>query len=221
MKRSVAIAFLCLAAAVLALPATAQQGFWLGVKGGYGSPSPDVSTELDILKATEDDGGVVAGLSFEGGWWKGLTLEGELLYARRGTTNTYFGDYNDYGQYQGDVVAEYTFTTLEIPLHVKYAFTQGSVRPFVVGGVNATIPLDIESENRADGRTSTEDAKDQFESAWFALEAGAGIDIKAGATTVLTLEGRYVYGLTNAAALSSDTWKWRDVRLLAGLKFRM
>ena len=37
----------------------------------------------------------------------------------------------------------------------------------------------------------------------------------------LTLDGRYVHGLGNAAAEGIDDWKWRDVRLLGGVKFRM
>lgn len=221
MKRFPSLVLVCVVAIAAALPAFAQEGVWLAVKGGYGSPSPDVSTALPILKGTSDSGGVVAGLGVEGGWWKNLTLEGEILYVQRKATNTYFGGTNSQGGYQGDVTAEYTFTTLEIPLHIKYAFTQGAVRPFVLAGISTAIPLKIESENRADGRTSTEDAKDQFSKAWFALEGGLGVEFQAGSTVSIVLDGRYVYGLTNTPALSGDTWKMRDWRALAGIKFRM
>lgn len=215
---SLALALLVLAAA---LPARAQEGFWLGVKGGYGSPASDVSTDLLILKGTADSGGVVAGLSFEGGWWKNLTLESELLYVSRKATNTYFGGTNDHGDYQGDVSADYTFEALELPLHARYTFGDGAFRPFVLAGASVAVPLRVESANRAGSATGTENARDQFEDAWLALEAGAGVELRAGARTALTLDARYVHGLTNIAAAGGDTWKWRDWRILGGIRFRM
>jgi hypothetical protein len=215
---SLALALLVLAAA---LPARAQEGFWVGLKGGYGSPASDVSTDLLILKGTADSGGVVAGLSFEGGWWKNLTLESELLYVSRKAANTYFGGTNDHGQYQGDVSADYTFETLEFPLHARYTFGSGTLNPFVLAGASVAVPLSIESTNRSGSATATENARDQFEDAWLALEAGAGVEIRAGARTVLTLDARYVHGLTNIAATGGDSWKWRDWRILGGLRFRM
>lgn len=221
MKRYRSIVLVLLVAIAAAIPASAQEGLWLGVKGGYSSPSPDVSTDLLILKGTDNSGGVVAGLAVEGGWWKGLTLEGEVLYVKRKSTNTYFGGTSDTGGYQGDVSAEYTFETLEIPLHAKYSFIQGAVRPFVIGGGSVAVPLEIESVNRAGSFTSTENAEGQFDDVWFALEGGAGLDFKAGSSTVITLDARYVYGLTNTPALDGDTWKWRDWRILVGVKFRM
>lgn len=221
MKRLSSTLALTLLALAVARPAPAQDGFWLGVKGGYGSPSADVSTDLLILKGTGDSGGVVAGLSFEGGWWKGLTLESELLYARRGATNTYFGGTNDHGEYQGDVSAEYTFETLEIPLHARYTFGRGTVEPFVLAGGSVAFPLSVESVNAAGSATGSENARSQFEDVWLALEAGAGVGFRAGAATVVSLEARYVHGLTNVAATGGDSWKWRDWRILGGLKFRM
>lgn len=221
MKRLPAFGALALLALSTARPAPAQEGFWLGIKGGYGSPAADVSTDLLILKGTGDSGGVVAGLSFEGGWWKSLTLESEVLYARRTATNTYFGGTNDHGEYLGDVSAEYTFETLEFPLHARYTFGSGTINPFVLAGGSVAIPLGVESVNSAGDSTASEDARNQFEDAWFALEAGAGVEIRAGATTALTLDARYVYGLTNVAALGGDSWKWRDWRILGGIRFRM
>jgi hypothetical protein len=219
MKRTPAFVLAGLLVLVAALPAAAQEGHWLGVKAGYGWPSPSVSTDLQILKGTDDSGGFVGGLSWEGGLWKGWSLEGEVLYVQRKATNTYFGGTSDTGGYQGDVMAEYTFTTLEIPFHARYRLSQGATAVFLLGGFVTAIPLDIESENRANGQSATEDAKNQFEKAWFALEVGAGIDHKLGNGVGLQLDVRYVYGLTDTAAVGGDSWKWRDVRVLAGLKF--
>ncbi|MFN7986187.1 MAG: porin family protein [Thermoanaerobaculia bacterium] len=221
MKRLVAPLVLCLSVVAGALPASAQEGFWLGAKAGYGWSSPDVSTDLDILKGTDASGGLVAGLVAEGAWYRGLSVQGEVLYVRRAATNTYWGGTNDQGHYQGDVSADYTFETLEIPLLVKYTFTTGRLSPFVLAGVNTAISLSVDSKTRDPQASGSEKATDQFAKYWFSLEVGAGAQLEVGNGVFLTLDGRYVHGLGNAAAEGIDDWKWRDVRLLGGVKFRM
>lgn len=219
MKRSPALVLAGLLMLVAALPAAAQEGLWIGVKAGYGAPSPSVATELQILKGTDNSGGFVGGIAVEGGWWKNLTVEGEVLYVRRTSENTYFGGTGDSGGYQGDVKADYTFTTLEIPFHLKYAFSSGATTPFVTAGFVTTVPLDIESKNYAGSSTMTEDAKDQFKDAWFSLEVGAGLEHKLSGDVGLSLDLRYVFAVTDSAAVSGDNWKMRDLRVLAGVKF--
>lgn len=219
MKRSPVLVLVALSALAAALPAAAQEGLWIGVKAGYGAPSPSVSTDLQILKGTDNSGGFVGGIAVEGGWWKNLTVEGELLYARRTATNTYFGGTDDHGGYQGDVKADYTFTTLEIPFHVKYAFSAGATTPFVLAGFVTTVPLDIESKNYAGSASMTEDAKDQFKKAWLSLEVGAGLEHKLSGDVSLSLDLRYLFAVTDSAAVSGDNWKMRDLRILGGVKF--
>ena len=180
-----------------------------------------MATDLPILKGTDDSGGFVGGLSWEGGLRGNWTLESEFLYVRRSAKNTYFGGTSSQGQYQGDVSADYTFTTLEIPFHAKYAFSAGATTPYAFGGFVTAIPLEIESVNEADGRAMKEKAKDQFDKVWLALEIGAGVEHKLGGGVGLQLDVRYVYGLTNVAAVSGDSWKWRDIRVLGGVKFSL
>jgi hypothetical protein len=35
------------------------------------------------------------------------------------------------------------------------------------------------------------------------------------------LDARFLYPLSNSAASPVDTWKWKDYRLLAGVRFRI
>ncbi len=201
--------------------ASAQEGFWLGAKAGYGWSSTDASTDLEILKGTDASGGFVAGLSAEGAWYKGLSVQGELLYVRQEAKNTYWGGTNDNGNYQGDVSADYAFETLEIPLLVKYTFATGKLSPFVLAGLNTSISLNVDSKTEDPRYTGSEDATDQFAKYWFSLEVGAGAQLEVGNGVFLTLDGRYVHGLGNSAAQGGDDWKWRDLRVLGGLKVRM
>jgi opacity protein-like surface antigen len=140
---------------------------------------------------------------------------------RRKATNTYFGGLGSQGQPMGDVTAEYTFTTFEIPFHAKYAFSAGATTPYVLGGFSTAIPIEIEAVNKSNGQTAKEKVKDQFDKAWLALELGAGLEHKLGGGVGLQLDVRYVYGLTNTAAIEGDSWKWRDIRVLAGVKFSL
>lgn len=221
MKRFPALVLGGLLALLAAFPAAAQDGHWLAVKGGWGEPYEDVSTALPITGGPSASGGFVGGLAWEGGLKGRWNVEAEVLYAQRKASVTYFGGMSDQGNPQGDVTSEYTFTTLEIPFHFKYAFTTGPTRVFGLGGWNTSIPLEIESVNSRGGQSLKEKAKDQFDSIWLALELGAGVEHRF--TPDLSLQGeiRYSFGVTDVAASGNDSWKWRDLRFLLGLKFNL
>ncbi len=221
MKRSPLPALVCLVAAAAALPAAAQEGFWLGVKVGYTAPSADVATRLPILQGQDSSGGIAVGIVAEGNLTGGLSFESEVLYTERTATNIYFGGTGPGGTPLGDVTAEYKFQYLEIPAHFKYTFGSGSVRPYVLAGAIVGVPLSIESTNTANGGSSTEDAKDQFAGSTWWLDLGAGLDFRVGSGTSLLVEGRYNHSLSSFASESFDDWKWKDWRVLAGIKFRM
>ncbi len=223
MKRFPAIVLPCLCTLALAVPATAQEGFRLGIKGGYTAPSTDITTRLLILEGQKSSGGIVVGVAAEGNLYEALSFEAEALYTERKATNVYFGGTGPGGTPLGNVTAEYKFKYLEVPAHFKYTFTSGSVRPYALAGVVVGFPLSIESTNTANGRTGTENARHQFSSAAWWLDVGAGLDFRVNASsgTSVLVEGRYNYTLGSFASESFDSWKWKDWRILAGVKFRM
>lgn len=219
MKRSPALVLAGLLFLLAAVPAAAQQGHWLGVKGGWGEPSPSIDLTLDTVGSPDSKGGIVAGLSWEGGLWKKWYLQGEVFYVERSTTNVFDGGVDIYGRPKPDVTSEYEFTTIEIPFNAKYVFSPGSSSFYLLGGWVTTIPVDIEALTTAGDRSGKESVKDQFDKAWISLEIGAGYGAKVSSDVALEVEVRYLYGLNNSAATSSDDWKQRDLRILAGLKF--
>jgi opacity protein-like surface antigen len=221
MKRSPALVLVGLLALVAAFPAAAQQSHWLGVKGGWGEPSSSISTQVPQVGSPDSKGGVVIGLDWEGGLWKQWNLEAEVLYVERKASAVYDGGSDSFGRPQPDVTADYKFQSIEIPFHAKYNFSPGASSFYALGGWVTSIPVKIESVNTANGKTVTEDVKNQFDKAWIALEVGAGFGGKVSSTTTLEIEARYLYFLNDTAASSSDDWKQRDLRILAGLKFKL
>jgi outer membrane protein W len=214
---------LVLLASVLVAPAARSQdeGFWLGIKAGYGLTKPDIDIGFQILKGKDASGGLVAGLTGEGYLSENISVEAELNYSRRQVKNTYDGGTGG-GTYLGDVTADYTFEYLESAISLKWTSSNDHFRPYGLIGVIFSVPLKIESSNTFPGTDPYhEDAKRQFVRASWAADVGLGIDYRISPRTCLLLEGRFLYPLSNSAASPVDTWKWKDYRLLAGVRFRI
>jgi hypothetical protein len=197
-----------------ALPATAQGGHTLGVKAGWGSPSPTASDTVFTLENTEGSGGFVGGISWEGGLWKGWSLEGEVLYARRKVSIDYSGVLPG----GGITTVGFDIETLEVPFHAKYAFSGGSTRPYVLGGWVTAIPLSVEQQGTAFGDATTASDKHEFKGVWLALEAGVGVEQRLGGDLGIGVDVRYVYGLNNVRDVEGESIKMRDLRVIAALK---
>lgn len=197
-----------------ALPALAQGGHSLGVKAGWGSPSPAASDSVFPVESTDGSGSFVGGVSWEGGLWKGWSLEGEVLYARRKVSVEYSG-----GLPGGGIsTVDYDMETLEVPFHAKYSFSGGATRPYLLGGWVTAIPLSVEQEGTSYGAPLSGDVKYYFDEVWLALEAGAGIEQKLGGNLAIGVDVRYVYGLNNVSDVEGESLKMRDLRVIAALK---
>ncbi len=221
MKRSPVRALTVLASVLLVSPvATAQAGYWLGVTGGYGWARPDIETNLPILKGKEASGGLVAGVMGEGVLGQTVSIVSEVSYSRRRVSNTYYGGTSG-GVSLSDVTADYTFDYLEVANSLKLAAGSRAFRPYGLAGVVVSFPLRIESVNTAVGsQPFTENVRRQFSSNSWALNLGAGFDYHVKDGTAIFLEGRYYFPLSNSTKSNVDTWKWRDWRILVGIKFR-
>ncbi len=197
-----------------ALPAPAQGGHSLALKGGWGDPSPSVTDDIFTVEKTDGTGGFVGGIAWEGTFSKGWSLEGEVLYVRR----TISADYSGAVVGGGVLTATWDTTTLEVPFHVKYALASGATRPYLLGGWVTAIALKIDQTGTSYVDTGTFDAKGDFTDVWLALEAGAGLEQKLGGKVGLELDVRYVYGLNDVRTVEGEGMKMRDLRVIAGLK---
>jgi len=194
MKRTLAcvIAFALGATAV----ATAQSG--IAVKGGfsYGNVS-----NRGILPGNLDARtGFALGLSFGAGRnMLGIGFEG--LYAQRGVSSS------------SSPPDERRLDYIDVPVFVRALFPSPGIAPYAYAGPQVSFELRCRAGNTAcpdSGRPSTS----------FAGVIGGGA--RLGARSAFTIEGRYVYGLTDlklSTVTSSESYKTRSFLILAGWAF--
>jgi opacity protein-like surface antigen len=208
MKRSVAI----IAAAVLAFaPAIASaqvyqeepdtvdhdRGWGFGIKGG-------------VSWNNVSNSGVFPGeLSQYTGWTIGLgfgttgtpvSIGIEALWARRGITSSQVADsrHSDY---------------VDVPAFLRLAIPASVVAPYIFAGPQVSWEVTCATTN---GDCSDTDRADMS----YAAIVGAGI--RLGEDARFSVEGRYMYGLTDfrpSTVSSSDSYRQRAFMILGGIGF--
>ena len=194
MKRSLAVIGFLLLAGTSAV-ARAQDG-GLGIKGGmsYGN----VSNSGALPGSVTQRSGFALGLSAATGGVVGFGIEG--LYAQRGVTSSVAGDsrHLDY---------------IDVPVYLRLALPAGPISPFAYAGPQASYELNCgtDSGNCPDsGRPKIT----------YAGVIGAGV--RFGVLSGLSIEGRYVYGLTDlklSTVSTSTSYQTRSFLVLLGLGF--
>ncbi|MHB8837392.1 MAG: porin family protein [Gemmatimonadaceae bacterium] len=188
---------LMLAAATCLVPALgrAQEGGF-GLKGGlsYGN----VSNSGVLPGSASQRTGIAFGVSAVTGGAIGLGIE--LLYAQRGFSSsaTESSRHLDY---------------LDVPVYVRLAAPMASATPFAYVGPQASFELKC--------GTGSYDCPDTGRpTAIFAGVIGAGL--RLGALHGLSVEGRYVYGLTDlklSTVSTSTSYQTRSFLVLMGIGF--
>ncbi len=187
-----AAATAALATVVIAPAAGAQSG--LGIKGGL--TYSDVSNSGLLPGDLHSRSGFAVGLGYESGAPLGIGLE--ALYAQRGVTG-------------GSIGESRALDYLDVPLYLRVGVPSPGLAPFAYVGPQASFELQCTS-----GGESCPDAGGPHTT--YAGVIGAGVRVVGG----LTLEGRYVYGLTNlklSTVSTSQNYRNRSFLLLVGLGF--
>lgn len=183
-----------LAATALAFaPVAAQAQGGLGIKGG-------------LTYSSVSQSGVAPGVSLSGytGWTAGLSfgtasdssalgLQVEGLYARRGVNGT--SNTSDIREF------------IDVPLFLQLKLPVPAVQPYIYAGPQASYELGCSSCT----------AKQNWSYA-----ADIGVGLRLGGSTGISIEGRYMYGLTDfkwGTVSSSSSYKMRQFLLLAGIGF--
>jgi len=174
---------------------SAQQGSF-GLKGGlsYGNVSNGGALPGSVTQRS----GYAFGVSAVSGGRIGFGIE--ALYAQRGVTSSVAADTRrlDY---------------LDIPVYVRLAVPMTSVMPFAYVGPQASFELKC-------GTGSFNCPDTGRPAATFAGVVGAGLQF--GVLHGLSIEGRYVYGLTDlklSTVSSATSYQTRSFLLLAGFGF--
>jgi len=187
---------------LLAGPAllAAQSGF--GIKGGasFGNVSNKGVLPGDLGSRT----GFAAGLSLASkGGLVGLGVEG--LYVQRGVTSSTNGDARklDY---------------VDVPVYVRVMVPTPGIRPY--GYAGPQVSFEVYCEAGETDCPTTEPSGEKRAKTTYAGVIGAGVLL--GGRTPLSIEGRYVYGLTDlklGTINSSESYKTRSFMILAGFHF--
>lgn len=142
-------------------------GFYLGFnsfdfKIDYKTP---VETDINVKKSTGFNVGLVADLRLHE--YISLRFEPGLYYTKR---DLYYPDFTD----NNDILREVSSTYLHFPLLVKFSSLRtGNVRPYLLGGLSATLNLSSNSKSLDDNLEGTFRVK-----SWTTnYELGFGIDI--------------------------------------------
>ncbi len=144
--------------------------------------------------------GFAAGLSFGTGYETPLGIGIELLYAQRGSEEP-----NNPSSRELDYI--------DIPAYVRLAIPAESVQPFAYLGPQVSFEVDcstVDDDCPDTGRPTTT----------YAGVVGAGV--RLGTELGITIEARYIYGLTDLdieTITDEDSYEDRSFVILAGISF--
>jgi hypothetical protein len=192
MKRS----FIALAFAVWGGAPTGVHAQGIGIKGGlsYGS----VSNSGLLPGANKQRSGFAIGLGATTGGVLGFGIEG--LYAQRGVTSSVVGDSRE-------------LNYIDVPVYLRLAIPNPLISPFAYAGPQGSYELNC----NGGGGNCPDTGRPKVT---YSGVIGGGV--RLGALAGLSLEGRYIYGLSNLnlnTVTTSQNYQTRSFLLLLGLGF--
>ncbi len=196
MKRSLGL----LTALALAAPVAAYAQGGVGIKAGltYGNPSQSGVAPNTSLSGYN---GWTAGLSF--GTASDSTPIGlriEALYARRGVNGgSSSTDRRDF---------------IDVPAFLEVKLPIPAVQPYLYAGPQVSYQINCSTSGST---TSCSNSSSNWSYA-----ADVGLGVRLGGSTAVTLEGRYMYGLSDfnwGTVSSSSSYRTRQFLILAGIGF--
>jgi Outer membrane protein beta-barrel domain len=180
----------------LATPLAAQAGFEVGIKGG--ASFGDVSNKGLLPGNLKSRTGFAAGASLATKGLIGLGIEG--LFAQRGLKSEVATD-------------ELKLNYVDVPVYLRVRIPTPAIKPFAYAGPQVSFEISCKS--------GTVDCPDgNRKKTTYSGVIGGGV--RFGGLTGFTVEGRYVYGLTDlklGTLTSSDSYKTRSFLILVGLAF--
>jgi hypothetical protein len=183
---------LAVAAAIVALIPSVAVA-QVGFKGGFSYGN--VSNRGILPGALHERTGFAAGIALANSHsLLGFGVEG--LYAQRGVAS-------------GTTTDSRKLDYIDVPAYVRVNFPTPGLAPYAFAGPQVSFELHC-SDACPSGRPKTTTA------------AVIGAGIRLGAQSAFSLEGRYLYGLTDLklnTVTSSDSYKTRSFLILAGIDF--
>lgn len=175
------------------IPATTQAQSGFGFKGGLSYGN--VSNRGVLPGALHERTGFAAGISL-GSSERLLGFGIEGLYAQRGVASN-------------SAASSRKLDYIDVPVYLRVTLPTPGMAPYAFAGPQVSFELHC-SDACPSGRPKTTTA------------AVIGAGVRLGARSAVSLEGRYLYGLTDlklSTVTSADSYKTRSFLILAGIAF--
>jgi Outer membrane protein beta-barrel domain len=202
MKRFLVLSLAALCVAAL-FPQSLSAG--VGLKGGYALSKfsvtdPEAPSFMNLPAP-------IGGIFFNFGLGP-LAIQPEVLYARMGAKADMDG-----------ATLEYRLDYIYAPVLLKLRVVPvGPVRPIIYVGGYGSYLLNAKGVMTFEGQSEEADVADMFEKTDFGVVGGAGIEFKLPGI-MISVEGRYNYGLRNIATGEGGEGKNRSMMALVGIGF--
>jgi hypothetical protein len=155
--------------------------------------------------------------------------------ANKGTElNSLSGEFDELleGLENVEFSSDIKISTIEVPLMIKYYFSDYSARPYITAGpsfgfistaelalnLKGTIPA-FEGEPAENfDITETEDIKEELSSMDMSFLLGLGVDVPMGSANYF-MDARYAFGMTNLVSDGDGSIKSKGLQISAGARF--
>ena len=209
-----------LSAVVIALvigivPVCAQPSLSLGFQGGINLANAKITPDLSTKTRTGFMGGAVLKIAFS----DMFSVQPEVMYVQKGAKYSDVMNIPGYGDVAFD--ATFMFDYIEVPVLLKATFGSTGFRPFLYAGPNIGFKMSSELKLEAMGQSETQDLKDETESIDFAVDFGAGAELKFAEMTTVFATVRYSLGLTDIIKDPDVTGKSNGIQIMVGAMWEL
>ena len=223
-----------LLAGLLFFVPTAHAQLSLGFVGVFNLPQLDIEAEGfgDTSGVTSFGAGLVA--QYQLG--SNLAIVAQPTYlGDKGAELTGFGEFAEDaldGLLDVNFDGNIKISTVELPILLKYSFTESSARPYVILGpsfgfvstaevsidFSAIVPPSDDEPAMPLEFSGTQDISEDLSSMDLSLHAGLGVDVPMGSAAYF-MDARYAFGLTNLISDGDGSLKTKGLQISAGARF--
>lgn len=191
MRRSLAVLIVAALVVLMAIPASSQMKFAVGLRLGMNFGSASINPDIyDVGQNISKKGrtGFMIGAISELEFAKMFAVEFSPTFAMKG------GGYED-TQGGTDILK---YSEFQLPVLFKVRFLQGMIRPYAFVGPNLGIVMSAtRSLTPAQGQAQDVDIKDNSSGMDFALDFGGGAEFMAMKNLGIFMDVRYSLGLSD------------------------
>jgi hypothetical protein len=200
---------------LVSIPATAQT-FGLGIRAGYNLAFAHRGGDTNGSPTS----GVILGASAILEPFPSFALQAGVQYVQK---NNSFEIVLPGGS---TTVEHYEFDYLELPVSMTLYLSSGSPRVYVLLGSTLGTVLTATGGRGSEEAADSADVSESIDPIDLSVDIGAGMALDFGENVKLIAEAKYNYGLLDlysySAQLSSvNSWRARDLKLVAGLYFTL